>query len=142
MDKWDKTFSKHILIQEYPEENGMKKDIRERIPKDIDILPVLAKDMQTKSGIEKAIGKYLVNYDYHPLFTYATADDEKNFAYQTKTRNKSDMKKIINIAILLLLCQARYSISDSVSLFNLEIFILFENISLFALFNSLILLNT
>ena len=37
--------------------NGMKKDIKERIPKDIDILPVLAKDMQTKSGIEKAIGK-------------------------------------------------------------------------------------
>ena len=27
MDKWDKTFSKHILIQEYPEENGMKKEI-------------------------------------------------------------------------------------------------------------------
>lgn len=34
--------------------------------------------------IEKAIGKYLVNYDYHPLFTYATEEDEKNFAYQTK----------------------------------------------------------
>ena len=27
MDKWDKAFSKHILIQDYPIENGMKKDI-------------------------------------------------------------------------------------------------------------------
>ena len=27
MDKWDKTFSKRILIQDYPIENGMKKDI-------------------------------------------------------------------------------------------------------------------
>ena len=27
MDKWDKAFSKHILIEDYPIENGMKKDI-------------------------------------------------------------------------------------------------------------------
>ena len=27
MDKWDKTFSKRILIQDYPIENGMKKAI-------------------------------------------------------------------------------------------------------------------
>ena len=27
MDKWDKTFSKHEVIQEYPEENGMKREI-------------------------------------------------------------------------------------------------------------------
>ena len=27
MDKWDKTFSKHILIQDYPIEKKMKKDI-------------------------------------------------------------------------------------------------------------------
>ena len=27
MDKWDKAFSKHIVIQDFPEENGMKKEI-------------------------------------------------------------------------------------------------------------------
>ena len=34
--------------------------------------------------IEKAIGKYLVNYEYHPIFVEATQKDEKNFAYYTK----------------------------------------------------------
>ena len=36
---------------------GMKKDIQERIPKDIDIMPVLAKDLPLKTTIEKARGK-------------------------------------------------------------------------------------
>lgn len=30
-------------------------------------------------SIEKAIGKYLVNYEYHPIFVKATENDEKNF---------------------------------------------------------------
>ena len=34
--------------------------------------------------IEKAIGKYLVNYEYHPIFVKATEQDEKNFAYYSK----------------------------------------------------------
>ena len=34
--------------------------------------------------IEKAIGKYLVNYEYHPIFVQATEKDEKNFSYYTK----------------------------------------------------------
>lgn len=34
--------------------------------------------------IEKAIGKYLVNYEYHPIFVQATEKDEKNFNYYTK----------------------------------------------------------
>ncbi|MCI6360605.1 MAG: DEAD/DEAH box helicase family protein [Eubacterium coprostanoligenes] len=29
--------------------------------------------------IEKAIGKHLVNYEYHPIFVYATEEDEKKF---------------------------------------------------------------
>lgn len=29
--------------------------------------------------IEKAIGKYLVNYEYHPIFIQATTNDEENF---------------------------------------------------------------
>lgn len=34
--------------------------------------------------IEKALGKYLVNYEYHPIFVNATEDDEKSFMkYQT-----------------------------------------------------------
>ncbi len=34
--------------------------------------------------IEKALGKYLVNYDYHPIFVKATAEDEAKFAKATK----------------------------------------------------------
>lgn len=34
--------------------------------------------------IEKAIGKYLVNYEYHPIFVNASEDDEKNFAKYTQ----------------------------------------------------------
>lgn len=34
--------------------------------------------------IEKAIGKYLVNYEYHPMFVYATEDDESKFAKYTQ----------------------------------------------------------
>lgn len=30
--------------------------------------------------IEKALGKYLVNYKYHPIYVYATEEDEKKFA--------------------------------------------------------------
>ncbi len=33
--------------------------------------------------IEKALGKYLVNYEYHPIFVNATEDDEKKFAKAT-----------------------------------------------------------
>lgn len=29
--------------------------------------------------IEKALGKYLVNYEYHPIFVYATEEDEEKF---------------------------------------------------------------
>lgn len=34
--------------------------------------------------IEKAIGKYLVNYEYHPIFVNATEDDETTFAKYTQ----------------------------------------------------------
>ena len=34
--------------------------------------------------IEKAIGKYLVNYEYHPMFVHATEDDESKFAKYTQ----------------------------------------------------------
>lgn len=34
--------------------------------------------------IEKALGKYLVNYEYHPIFVNATDDDEAKFAKATK----------------------------------------------------------
>ena len=34
--------------------------------------------------IEKAIGKYLVNYEYHPIFVEATEKDEKKFVYYTQ----------------------------------------------------------
>ena len=34
--------------------------------------------------IEKAIGKYLVNYEYHPIFVYATEEDETKFAKYTQ----------------------------------------------------------
>ena len=34
--------------------------------------------------IEKAIGKYLVNYNYHPIFVNATEEDEKNFSKYTQ----------------------------------------------------------
>lgn len=34
--------------------------------------------------IEKAIGKYLVNYNYHPIFVETTDNDEKMFKYFTK----------------------------------------------------------
>ena len=30
--------------------------------------------------IEKALGKYLVNYKYHPIFVHATEEDERKFA--------------------------------------------------------------
>ena len=33
--------------------------------------------------IEKALGKYLVNYEYHPIFVEATAEDEKKFSKAT-----------------------------------------------------------
>lgn len=33
--------------------------------------------------IEKALGKYLVNYEYHPIFVHATDEDEKKFAKAT-----------------------------------------------------------
>ncbi len=33
--------------------------------------------------IEKALGKYLVNYEYHPIFVNATDEDEKKFAKAT-----------------------------------------------------------
>ena len=33
--------------------------------------------------IEKALGKYLVNYEYHPVFVQATDEDEKKFAKAT-----------------------------------------------------------
>ena len=34
--------------------------------------------------IEKALGKYLVNYEYHPIFVNATEEDELKFAKATK----------------------------------------------------------
>lgn len=34
--------------------------------------------------IEKALGKYLVNYEYHPFFVCATEEDETKFAKATK----------------------------------------------------------
>lgn len=34
--------------------------------------------------IEKALGKYLVNYEYHPIFVNASAIDEEKFAKATK----------------------------------------------------------
>lgn len=34
--------------------------------------------------IEKALGKYLVNYEYHPIFVHATDEDELKFAKATK----------------------------------------------------------
>lgn len=34
--------------------------------------------------IEKAIGRYLVNYEYHPIFVCATEDDETKFAKYTQ----------------------------------------------------------
>lgn len=34
--------------------------------------------------IEKALGKYLVNYEYHPIFVNATDEDEAKFAKATK----------------------------------------------------------
>lgn len=34
--------------------------------------------------IEKALGNYLVNYNYHPIFVNATENDEKKFAQATK----------------------------------------------------------
>lgn len=34
--------------------------------------------------IEKALGKYLVNYEYHPIFVRATEEDEFKFAQATK----------------------------------------------------------
>lgn len=34
--------------------------------------------------IEKALGKYLVNYYYHPIYVYATAEEESLFAYHTQ----------------------------------------------------------
>ncbi len=34
--------------------------------------------------IEKALGKYLVNYEYHPIFVDATNEDELKFAQATK----------------------------------------------------------
>lgn len=34
--------------------------------------------------IEKAIGKYLVNYEYYPIFINSTDADERNFKYQTQ----------------------------------------------------------
>lgn len=34
--------------------------------------------------IEKALGKYLVNYEYHPIFVNATEEDEYKFAKATK----------------------------------------------------------
>jgi len=37
--------------------------------------------------IEKAIGKFLVNYEYIPLFVYATDEDERKFALARKKMN-------------------------------------------------------
>ena len=34
--------------------------------------------------IEKVLGKYLVNYEYHPIFVHATEEDEFKFAKATK----------------------------------------------------------
>lgn len=34
--------------------------------------------------IEKAIGKYLVNYEYHPIFIDASEDDEIAFTKATQ----------------------------------------------------------
>lgn len=34
--------------------------------------------------IEKALGKYLVNYEYHPIFVHATEEDEQKFSQATK----------------------------------------------------------
>lgn len=49
--------------------------------------------------IEKALGKYLVNYEYHPIFVDATEADEKAFMkYQTMMRSAVDpaTEKIID----------------------------------------------
>ena len=41
--------------------------------------------------IEKALGKYLVNYEYHPIFVNATENDEKTFSkYQTMMASARD----------------------------------------------------
>ena len=41
--------------------------------------------------IEKALGKYLVNYEYHPIFVHATENDEKTFSkYQTMMASARD----------------------------------------------------
>ena len=49
--------------------------------------------------IEKAIGKYLVNYEYHPIFIEATENDEENFARATTLMMSAidqDLNKIID----------------------------------------------
>lgn len=48
--------------------------------------------------IEKALGKYLVNYEYHPIFVNATPEDEQKFANATK-RMLSGMDLISNTII-------------------------------------------
>ncbi len=47
--------------------------------------------------IEKAIGKYLVNYEYHPIFVNATEDDESKFTKYTQLMLSAfdPIKKII-----------------------------------------------
>ena len=45
--------------------------------------------------IEKAIGKYLVNYEYHPIFIDATEKDEENFARAT-TLMMSAINQVLN----------------------------------------------
>lgn len=48
--------------------------------------------------IEKALGKYLVNYNYYPIFVNATEDDEKNFIkYQNMMLSAIDPVKGIII---------------------------------------------
>lgn len=48
--------------------------------------------------IEKALGKYLVNYEYHPIFVNATNDDEEKFSRAT-TLMLSAIDPVRNIII-------------------------------------------
>lgn len=48
--------------------------------------------------IEKALGKYLVNYEYHPIFVNATEDDEEKFAKATSLM-LSAIDPVLNIII-------------------------------------------
>lgn len=48
--------------------------------------------------IEKALGKYLVNYEYHPIYVRASEDDEKKFAKAT-TLMLSGIDPVNNIII-------------------------------------------